>query len=419
MAQGDGAIVMQKYLVVIILFLYAAFAFDPIAEMTLFSRNLALSPGEVLTILMVLTMTIKALIQRQKVAIKVRPRDLSEFLGAYIFLAFVFLLTTLLFFFVRNEFADFLPRSLFIYLKWLIALVLIYFASGTSLRINGLHQITLSIMFFFLVGAIRNVFSTMPDTDLVDLLINTLASTEARFGGQSADPNELGTLAAFFVVLGAMGILNAKKKWPVSVFFLLTAGNGFILVLTQSREALLTAFIAFGAIFYLLLRSKKYIKAIIVLCGIMIGSTLALLNVPRIAETFADMEIGSVGTALSQRDVVWSTAIEIIISNPWGIGFENMYYLTDNLIGQAHNSFLQATLIAGIVGFFAFIYFLFALCRMIIKQSRVVTSNWLLDAYIVFIFGYLFTAMGSDHFISFFIFNAIFFGLLGFVVAAR
>ena len=116
---------------------------------------------------------------------------------------------------------------------------------------------------------------------------------------------------------------------------------------------------------------------------------------------------------------MWRTALENITAYPFGIGFENMSFLTNNDITGAHNAFLQSAVIAGFVGFIAFASFLALLFRLLWEQGNKIPDNWLLKAYFVFLLGYVATSMVSDHFIAFVTFNAIFFGLLGFSACAR
>ena len=200
---------------------------------------------------------------------------------------------------------------------------------------------------------------------------------------------------------------------------LLAVGTGFILVLTQSRESLLTLFVAMLCILFLLIKRKKYRHFLVIFLGLVIGVAFSVMNIPRIAETFSALDIGDTRYVLSARDQVWRTSLNVVLTYPFGIGFENLSYVTNNATEQAHNAFLQSAVIAGFVGFFAFICFVIVLLKLLWEQGKLVPDNWLIQAYFVFVVGYLATSMGSDHFISFFTFNAIFFGLLGFVVCSR
>lgn len=406
-------------MVIFALVLYAAFAFRPIVELPIFSRTLNLSPGDMVTILLVLGLFIKALLKRRKSVVIERPPAVVRFLFAYVFLAVVFLLPTLLFFVLHNELATSLPRSLFSYLLWIIALVLFYYGSDSQVKVNELRQLVWLLMAAFCAGVIGNLVLSTPNVNLLKLIIDTFTSQGMRLGGQIADPNQLGTLAAFFSVISIVGIINENRTGDQGIFFLFTVGTGFILLLTQSRESLLTIFIACLCLVVLLMRRKQYSKALIISLGMILSAIFVVTSVPRIVETLLALNLGDTGAALSSRDEVWRVTGEIVLRNPFGIGFENLYHLTNNTIEQAHNSFLQTAIIAGVVGFFTFASFWLLLFRLFWERMKSVPDNWILEAYLVFSVGYLVTSLGSDHFISFYTFNAIFFGLLGFASCAR
>jgi len=410
---------MQQFVVVATLFLYAAFSFNPVAEISVFSRTLNLSPGDMLTILLVFGIAIKELVRNQKNRVVIRPPAVMRFLLAWVFLAVTFLLPTFLFFILHNEFAGFLPRSLFNYLLWSIALVLFYYGSESQLKVKDLRIIVWVLMGAFIAGALGNMFNNASGLNLIGLITDTFKSQNLRLSGQTADPNQLGALAAFFSILGIMGALYEKKAAAQAFFFLLAVGTSLLLLLTQSREALLTAFISLLSLSVVLMRGRHYLKALIVGLGLILGTAFSVTHIPRIAETLSAIGVGNTGYALSARDHVWRVAWSIVSTHPLGIGFETLSYLTDNTVQQAHNALLQSAIIAGLAGVGAFICFLVFLFKLLRERAKLVPDNWMITAYFVFSLGYLVTSLGSDHFISFATFNAIFFGLLGFVACAR
>ena len=408
---------MQQSIVIFALVLYAAFAFRPVVEMPIFSRTLNLSPGDMVTILLVLGLCLKALLHRRENVVAEKPLAVIRFLFAYILLAVVFLLPTLLFFILHNELATSLPRSLFSYLLWIIALVLFYYGSDSQLKLNELSRMVWLLMGAFIAGVMGNLFLT--SSNLYTLIADTFTSQNLRLTGQIGDPNELGSLAALFFVLGLMGALHEKQRGAKLTFFLLALGTGLILLLTQSRESLLTVVVAVLCIFILLARAKQYRKSLVVLLGLGVGSLFSVINIPRITETLLALDVGNTGSALSARDQVWRSMFQIISTQPFGIGFETAYLLTNNTAQQAHNTFMQSALVAGFLGVVTFSCFVVFLFKLFWDQGKLVPDNWVIEAYFVFSVGYLATSMVSDHFISFFTFNAIYFGLLGFVACAR
>lgn len=409
---------MQAILVAFTLVLYAVFAFNPIMELPVFSKTLNISPGDLFTILFVFGLFLKMFVQQPNKIIIRRPPAVIRFLYAYSFLAVVFLISTLTFFLFHNEFAPYLGRSLFNYLLWSIALVLFYYGSDSQPKIKELRLINWLLMGAFFLGVVVNIVIDTPGSDLLKLINDMLQSNQTRLAGQVDDPNQLGALAAFFSVIGIMGVLQEKHRGAQMLYAVLTVGIILVLLVTQSREAMLTLFISTLCIGISLLRAGQYRKAFIVLLGLFLSSALILANVSRVAETLTAVAAGDTGYALSDREEVWRIALQTISTNPLGIGFENMF-LINNTISQAHNAFFQSALIAGLAGFIAFVWFIICLLKLLREQKRLVAGNWLLEAYFVFLVGYLATSFGSDHFISFYTFNAIFFGFLGLVTCAR
>lgn len=409
---------MIATLLVITLILYTVFSFNPVAAIPLLGRTLNMSPGDLFTMLLAVTFLVKNLIQGTKQEGEPRLAAVKDFLYAYIFLAAIFLIATVQFFLLHNEFAFSLGRSLFNYLLWCIPLVLFYCSSEMSLELKKVHSIVRLLMTTFVLGVLGNIIILRSAGDILKLFTETFQSDQMRLGGQVGDPNQLGALAAFFSGIGIMGVFREPHYSGKLAYLAVTLGTGLILLLTQSRESIAALAIALLVMVVFLLRDRQYGKAITSLAGLAAGGTLVLLKVPRIVETITAMVAGDTKYALSDREHVWTTAWRIISDYPFGIGFENMYLLTNNAVQQAHNAFLQSAILAGYIGFFAFLIFLLCLSRMLLTKKKH-TGNWLLEAYFAFLVGYLVTAFGSDHFISFYTFNAIFFGLLGFVSRAR
>ncbi len=231
----------------------------------------------------------------------------------------------------------------------------------------------------FIGGVISNIFIATSGFDLLTLMTATLTNQGSRLGGQIADPNQLGSLATFFSILGIMGALNEKKRMTQLIFMLLTVGTGFILVLTQSRESLLTLFVAMLCILFLLIKGKKYRHFLVIFLGLIIGVAFSVMNIPRIAETFSALDIGDTRYVLSARDQVWRTSLNVVLTYPLGLGFENLTYVTNNATEQAHNAFLQSAVIAGFLGFFAFVCFIIVLLKLLWELSKLMPDNWLIQ----------------------------------------
>ncbi len=410
---------MQQRMVVFALLLYAAFAFRPIVELPIFSRTLNLSPGDMVTILLVIGIFVKALLQNQHDIVIRRPPAVFRFFLAYIFLAITFFIPTVLFFIMYNEMVQFLPRTFYNFLLWCISPVLFYYGTDSNLKVKELRLIVWLLMVTFLAGVLWNIFSGETSVNFFQLMSATFTSQDSRLVGQTADPNQLGALSAFFSIIGIMGILYEKKTGAKLFFALLVVGSGLTMLLTQSREAILTVFVSVLSIIILLIRTKLHLKAFLLSLVLTLGSLLSVINIPRIVATISAIKAGEASAALSARDQVWSITWNLISTHPFGIGYENMAHITNGAAEGAHNAFLEAAVVSGFLGVIAFTCFLWLLFKMFLEQKKLAPENWMLDAYLVFSVGYLATSVWSAHFISFYVFNAIFYGLLGFVACAR
>ena len=225
---------MQAILVGVALLLYAIFASNPIAEIPIFKKTLNMSPGDLFTILFVLGMIIKTLVQIPNEKIILRPPAVFRFLCAYIFLAVVFLIPTLMFFLAHNELVPYFWRSLFNYMLWSIALVLFYYGSETQPQIKDLRLISWLLMGAFFLGVVINLLIAVPGGELLKLINDTLKSDQTRLTGQMGDPNQLGALAAFFSTIGIMGVLHEQHIGAKLSYLVLTAGTGLILFLPSN-----------------------------------------------------------------------------------------------------------------------------------------------------------------------------------------
>ena len=410
---------MQQRMVIFALVLYAAFAFRPIVELPIFSRTLNLSPGDMVTILLVMGIFVKALLQNKHDIVIRRPPAVFRFFLAYIFLAVVFFIPTVLFFIMYNEMVQFLPRTLYTFLLWSISLVLFYYGTESNLKVKELRLIVWLLMVTFLGGVLWNIFSVGASVNFPQLMSDVFSSQGSRFFGQTDDPNQLGALSAFFSIIGIMGMLYEEKTGAKLFFSLLAVGAGLTMLLTQSREAILTAFVSVLSIIILLIRTKMHLKAFFLSLVLTLGSILSVINIPRIATTISAIKAGEASDALSGRDQVWSITWDLISNHPFGIGYANMDHITNGAAVGAHNAFLEAAVVSGFLGVIAFTCFLWLLFKMFLEQKKLASENWMLDAYLVFSVGYLATSVWSAHFISFYVFNAIFYGLLGFVACAR
>ena len=67
-------------------------------------------------------------------------------------------------------------------------------------------------MMSFLIGVISTMWSIAPGFGLLELILSSLTSPVSRLSGQIEDPNQLGTVAAFFAVFAIV------VMYAVSIF---------------------------------------------------------------------------------------------------------------------------------------------------------------------------------------------------------
>ena len=411
---------MQQIAVIITLVLYTVFSMTPLAGISMFSRTLNIAPGDLVMVFIGLSIIIEQLVKkRSNKASQFRAPNIVHFLYSYIALAAVFLAPTILFFMLRNEYATYMPRNVYVFFLWLIPIILFYYSTAKSIRFVEAKRILNLLMVSFLAGVIGNMWSVAPGFGLIEMVLSSLTSPVSRLSGQIEDPNQLGTVAVFFAVFAILGLIKEPKFRQRTFFVVFAIASCFVLLLTQSRESMVTLFVSMISLCVLLVRERRLLPAFFLAILLFVVALTSLWFVPRIAETITAVRLGETGDALSARDTVWKTSLDIITSNPLGIGFETMYLISAGSAHQAHNAFLQATVVAGGLGFLAYLAFLYYLIKLLWTLRCEQRFNWLLDAYIVFLSGYLITAMWSDHFISFFTFNSIYFGYLGFVVRSN
>jgi O-antigen ligase len=124
--------------------------------------------------------------------------------------------------------------------------------------------------------------------------------------------------------------------------------------------------------------------------------------------------------ALSARMDRWISAIKIGIEHPLiGVGFSGFQYFVGPGGGtSAHNAYLQAFVVGGIPGFFIFIAIITNLViavRKCLRLSRHFIKAFS-EGFFSILIGYLFSALFSDHFFTFYYFSLIFWGLFAVLV---
>lgn len=187
-----------------------------------------------------------------------------------------------------------------------------------------------------------------------------------HFSSRWVHPNYLGGTLTVFFLLAFWNFVFRTKNF---VFWLILAIIGFVLILTQSRSAILGVFIALVLTGILEIRLKRLRFFVIS------GTGVFLLYFIYDVVFFAPLGFGLFGNDFSGRPELWERAVYIAQDFPFtGIGMNTfpividfMYPLfttvSDIRVPHSHNLFLQVVVETGIPGFVAFWILLGALGR--------------------------------------------------------
>lgn len=212
------------------------------------------------------------------------------------------------------------------------------------------------------------------------------------------DPNFAGIFFALYLFfLGYMLFRTIEKRqWlQTTSFSLLTAATCIALLLTYSRSALLT--FVFGAVLFLFIIGKK--KIILILFGVLIfGILLSPLSFQ--SEGTNLLRTASSEARIEEAQRAW----ELFLRHPvLGVGFnayryakgeysENQMVIADHAGAGTDNSFLFVLGTTGVVGFFAFLYFLFSLGKSAVRQKKRTERALLLSTFGGLLIGSLFVS---------------------------
>lgn len=213
------------------------------------------------------------------------------------------------------------------------------------------------IMIVFIVGSFVE-----PDT----FYRGMRGGEEQRLGGWIMNPNELGMLSSMAAALSYLYLQQVKRKfWPI--FMMISAI--LILALTSSRSSAIGFLLIMGII--VMLSENKKLKMVMLVSMIII--------VPLALNYVIFKESGGVEEVLSMtgRLPFWTALLnECIVREPYfGYGFMRINY-TDYFQGlntypakMTHNTFMQALMNLGFVGFFIIFWQLVLTIRNAVKEK--------------------------------------------------
>lgn len=254
----------------------------------------------------------------------------------------------------------------------------------TDIKIN-------KILNYFLISSIIMVIYLVINTPITDWVDAMQASTDAstsenRIGPSIGfQPNALGMICGFTIVIWLYFMTNQKKYKNISIIMILTLMG--ILLFTKSRKAFITA--VFGLIMYWILYKPRKKAIFLILIIMTLGLLLTLwliMNVPFLYNIFGFRLIGIFGlfdSSISQdasvttRGDMVQIGIDLFKERPInGVGFGNFsYYYFHSYNGwaetYAHNNYVELLSSTGIVGTVLYYLVPFSMIFSLIKNWKV------------------------------------------------
>ena len=187
-----------------------------------------------------------------------------------------------------------------------------------------------------------------------------------RVRGTLVHSNAFGFYLVLLVVVAVATIPHVDGRLRIGLGALVAVGS-VELLLTYSRSSWL-ALVA-GLVVVGCLQSRRLLVALLV------SAAVAVIAVPSVSHRLTDLEAGrtdrgTAGNSLVWRFDYWRTSISLLHRNPvTGIGLKMTQFSTDAK-RPPHNDFLRALVETGVVGFAAYLGFIWALCRTARRALR-------------------------------------------------
>ncbi|MFL2095835.1 O-antigen ligase family protein [Marinilactibacillus psychrotolerans] len=332
---------------------------------------------------------------------KVNLKYLSKNNGPLIFVLWIFSLLTVISLFYTS---DVILAQLQDLSYWILSLSPLILIKG-KFNGNSPYDYVRCIMLSSIVGSI------------IVIAIKISSDTILRSTGFMSSANLAGALFALTCIISLGYYLEFKSKLFLSTFVI----NIVAIFATGSRESLLTVIISILIIGLLLLyNSRKHVIRWIIVLTTLIISSIFLLNslftdiLHRYLVTLTSVFTGSeseMNLAFSDRLILWEELIDRLVENPiTPLGFQGLS-VTGTFGLYAHNMFLQALVIGGVIGLIAFLMLLVIIYKYCIKNYKKQPSP-VSASILALIIGYSLTGMVSDHFLNFFTWNFVMFTVL-------
>ena len=284
-------------------------------------------------------------------------------------------------------------KSTYIFFAFRIILLLYFwcqisFSSVTSILASTvrLKEMALNLIWGYFI---YRFFRFRKDKDILVLLILStiilsifqisLVGFDLRNDTTSFNINTLGLLCGYSAAFSLYIYFNERKV----IYILVLIFCSTVVLLTGSRQALISLLIPVATILINKNRNKKLTRFIIVVVLLIVVFEL-LMNVPalyeivgyRIENLFNSLESGtSSETSMANRMMHYVKAKQLIVDKPWfGYGLDSYRFLAHSTV-YSHSNFMELLVSGGIIAFALYymplIIMLINLVKIKKKQLRV------------------------------------------------
>lgn len=252
-----------------------------------------------------------------------------------------------------------------------ISLYVVYLIGFNTKEQSGKETLKFLLSVIFVSGVFQSFVGAYQFLFLPELPTGIVKTNVIGSFGSS---NALGNWLCLAMISGAFLFIKSKKKWLIGICLLFV---GTMLVLTESRAAILTLVMTYSVWFVLSMESKRFV----------VFSAFILLSTATVLLFYYDID-SSMG-----RIYIWRISLEMFLDNyVKGIGIGNfgnefISYQGDFLSNNAlispsraayvrspHNEFFQAYIEGGIVGgsiFLAsFIYCIYISIKKVLAENN-------------------------------------------------
>lgn len=265
--------------------------------------------------------------------------------------------------------------------------VFVYVAHGPDLAERWLTPALRCLLLMAAIGAtfacIDFYYQFPPPAGYSQQFVWLSSGVIRRAQGLYYEASTLGNFCAFFLVMIAVGLTQARNFRPVNRMLLLSAGVvlAAALVFSYSRASLLNVVVA-GVTLAVVKRVRMKRMLVALGAGAVIVVLILAVAFPTFAASYwtrlslsVEYFWSSPEGVLSGRVASWRTLVDFLTANPWhaffGIGYKTLPY--SEFAGKpviADNMYLSLLIETGLPGLFALLAFSYSVIRAGYRASR-------------------------------------------------